>query len=154
PRPPTPSSVTSSARFCCWSGWSARSRRSPQRPITTLPKTEDGGGGRKKIERNAGADRQRTETKENPMQVDKEKGMMEPAREDIAEEGEHAVPSACGVLDLTDPEFLTSAYGTYSDLRDKGRVVRVSVPAVEQSEDDEENNSAFADVFGQDSFFV
>jgi cytochrome P450 len=49
---------------------------------------------------------------------------------------------------------MLNAYATYDDLRDKGSVVRIHAPDVEPSDDDAENQSQIANIFGKDAHFV
>jgi cytochrome P450 len=91
--------------------------------------------------------------------VDKDQDMTRPVSDSGAGPStarDQALPAAQGVLDLGDPNFMSSAYATYADLRGKGDVVRVSVPPLEAAEDDEDSEAqnAFREFFGRDVFFV
>jgi cytochrome P450 len=91
--------------------------------------------------------------------VDTDQGKARPASENGAGPSaarDQALPPSQGVLDLTDPHFMNTAYATYAELRAKGDIVRVSIPALEPDENDEDSEAQnqFRDFFGRDVFFV
>jgi cytochrome P450 len=54
-------------------------------------------------------------------------------------------------LDITDPTFMATAYDTYSDLREKGRIARVTFGS---AEDEKTSDSPRNDFFSRETLFV